>query len=59
MTNLELVLEMMLRGFSFKMVDLYKSESKEFLIVDNSLLVPFTKYPTLEKRQQKNYSFKK
>lgn len=54
MTNLELVLEMMLRGFSFKMVDLYKSESKEFLIVDNSLLVPFTKIPNLgEKAAEK------
>lgn len=54
MTNLELVLEMMLRGFSFKMVDLYKSDAKEFLIVDNSLLVPFTKIPNLgEKAAEK------
>ncbi|MFY9126842.1 MAG: PolC-type DNA polymerase III, partial [Defluviitoga tunisiensis] len=54
MTNLELVLEMMLRGFTFKMVDLYKSDAKEFLIVDNSLLVPFTKIPNLgEKAAEK------
>lgn len=54
MINLELALEMMLRGFNFKMVDLYKSDAKEFLIVDNYLLVPFTKIPNLgEKAAEK------
>ena len=47
MTVLELALEMMMRGFKFKMVDLYKSDSKRFIIEENSLLVPFIKIPNL------------
>lgn len=39
---LEMVNEMLARGFSFLPPDLYKSESAEFLIEDNNLRVPFS-----------------
>lgn len=38
---LELVYEMMKRGFSFENVDLYRSKAVEFVISDNSLILPF------------------
>lgn len=39
-TILEMAYEMYLRGFSFKHVDLYKSDATKFQILDNSLLPP-------------------
>lgn len=39
---LEMVNEMLARGFSFLSPDLYKSEAEEFLIEDNGLRVPFS-----------------
>lgn len=38
---LDIVLEMMARGFSFKLVDLYKSDSSKFLVEDDHLIFPF------------------
>ena len=42
-TVLEIALEMVKRGFSFKPIDLYKSEVKDFVISDDkkSLILPF------------------
>jgi DNA polymerase-3 subunit alpha (Gram-positive type) len=40
-TALELVLEMHMRGISFLPADLYKSDSKRFLMEDGKLRVPF------------------
>ena len=42
---LELVHEMLLRGFSFLPVDLYKSDPALFLIEENSLRCPFISLP--------------
>lgn len=39
---LELVLEMLARGYRFLPPDLYKSDASEFLIEDGALRVPFT-----------------
>ena len=42
-TAMEMVVEMMARGFRFRMADLYKSDVRKFLPVDeHTLLVPFT-----------------
>ncbi|UJL47964.1 PolC-type DNA polymerase III [Virgibacillus sp. NKC19-16] len=41
LTVLEVSLEMCERGFSFKKVDLYKSNAKEFIVDDNTLIPPF------------------
>lgn len=54
MVVLELALEMMLRGYNFTMVDLYKSDSKKFLIEGNSLIVPFIKVPNLGEKAAEN-----
>jgi DNA polymerase-3 subunit alpha (Gram-positive type) len=54
MVVLELALEMMLRGYNFKMVDLNKSDSKKFLIDGNSLVVPFIKVPNLGEKAAEN-----
>ena len=42
LVTLELVHEMGLRGFSFLPVDLYKSDTNQFIIEGNSLRCPFT-----------------
>lgn len=39
---LEMALEMTARGFSFKPIDLYRSEAKQFLIDGDSLIPPFS-----------------
>lgn len=41
LTVLEVAYEMYCRGFSFKKVDLYESNSDKFLIKDNCILPPF------------------
>ncbi len=42
-TAMEMVVEMMARGFRFKMADLYKSDVRRFIPVgEDTLLVPFT-----------------
>jgi DNA polymerase-3 subunit alpha (Gram-positive type) len=43
LTTLEVALEMVKRGFSFKPIDLYKSEAREFIISKDkkSLVLPF------------------
>ncbi|ADH99290.1 PolC-type DNA polymerase III [Salisediminibacterium selenitireducens] len=41
LTVLELALEMTMRGFSFKKVDLYRSKASEFQVEENALLPPF------------------
>ncbi|PPA72028.1 PolC-type DNA polymerase III [Jeotgalibacillus proteolyticus] len=47
LTVLELCLEMVERGFSFKQVDLYKSDAKNFIIEGNTLIPPFNAIPGL------------
>ena len=42
LTILEISLEMLLRGFSFCKVDLYKSNANRFLIIDDKLLPPLS-----------------
>ena len=42
MTALEMVQEMMARGFEFLPCDLYKSDVKDFLMEDGKLRIPFT-----------------
>ncbi|MGM0640360.1 MAG: PolC-type DNA polymerase III [Thermotogota bacterium] len=46
-TVLEVAYEMLLRGFNFINVDLYKSDSKKFIIQGKGLLIPFIKIPNL------------
>ena len=41
LTVLELALEMVERGYSFKPVELYRSSAKEFIVDGQSLLPPF------------------
>lgn len=47
LTVLELALEMTERGFSFQKINLYKSDSSEFIIEGNSLIPPFNSLPGL------------
>lgn len=47
LTVLEIALEMCERGFSFKNIDLYRSQAKEFIIDGNSLIPPFNAIPGL------------
>ncbi|WP_141433451.1 PolC-type DNA polymerase III [Bacillus sp. 03113] len=47
LTVLELALEMVERGYSFKKVDLYRSSANEFIIDDHSLIPPFNSIPGL------------
>ncbi|WP_046179206.1 PolC-type DNA polymerase III [Domibacillus tundrae] len=54
MTVLELALEMVERGFTFKKVDLYRSSADEFVIDGNSLIPPFNALPGLGTNAAKN-----
>lgn len=47
LTVLEVALEMCERGFSFKNIDLYRSQATEFVIDGNSLIPPFNAIPGL------------
>ncbi|MCC5889905.1 MAG: PolC-type DNA polymerase III, partial [Alkalibacterium sp.] len=47
LTVLELANEMVERGYSFKMVDLYKSHASDFTIEENALIAPFRAVPSL------------
>ncbi|AQP53214.1 PolC-type DNA polymerase III [Vagococcus penaei] len=47
LTVLELANEMLERGFTFKMIDLYKSDAENFVIEGNSLIAPFRSVPSL------------
>ena len=47
LTVLELANEMVERGFEFKMVDIEKSDAKDFIIEGNSLIAPFRAVPSL------------
>jgi DNA polymerase III subunit alpha, Gram-positive type len=47
LTVLEIALEMCERGFSFKNIDLYRSQATEFVIDGNSLIPPFNAIPGL------------
>lgn len=47
LTVLELANEMVERGYSFKMVDLYKSHASDFTIEENTLIAPFRAVPSL------------
>jgi DNA polymerase-3 subunit alpha (Gram-positive type) len=49
LTVLEIALEMCERGFSFKNIDLYRSQATEFVIDGNSLIPPFNAIPGLGK----------
>ncbi len=49
LTVLEITLEMMLRGFTFHKVDLYKSHHSNFLMEGNGLIPPFSSIPGLGK----------
>lgn len=42
LTILEIILEMILRGFKFHKIDLYKSHHSNFLMKDNGLIPPFS-----------------
>lgn len=44
---LEVVLEMLVRGFEFAPMDLYKSHAKNFIIVDGKMLSPLNRLPGL------------
>lgn len=47
LTVLELANEMLERGYDFKMVDIDKSDSTDFIIEGNSLIAPFRAVPSL------------
>ncbi|MCA9765648.1 MAG: PolC-type DNA polymerase III [Carnobacterium sp.] len=47
LTVLELANEMVERGMTFKMIDLDKSDAKDFVIEGNSLIAPFRAVPSL------------
>jgi DNA polymerase-3 subunit alpha (Gram-positive type) len=47
LTVLELAMEMTERGYSFQKINLYKSDSSEFIIEGNSLIPPFNSIPGL------------
>lgn len=46
-TILELAMEMYVRGFSFKPVDIYKSDARKFIVEDKSLILPFSALPNV------------
>lgn len=45
--TLLLALEMTARGYTFKQVDIFKSEARDFVIEDNSLRIPFSAVDSL------------
>ena len=47
LTVMELANEMVERGMTFKMIDLDKSDAKDFIIEGNSLIAPFRAVPSL------------
>lgn len=47
LTELELCNEMLERGYTFKMIDIEKSDEKNFIIDGNSLIAPFRAVPSL------------
>lgn len=47
LTVLELVNEMLERGYEFGMIDLYKSDAENFVIEGNKLIAPFRAVPSL------------
>ena len=47
LTVLELCNEMLERGYTFQMIDLYKSDAENFVIEGNSLIAPFRAVPGL------------
>ncbi|MDT2254533.1 hypothetical protein P7H25_01085 [Paenibacillus larvae] len=51
---LEMALEMTARGFSFKPVDLYRSEANKFIIDGDSLIPPFSAVPGIGENAAKN-----
>lgn len=51
---LEMALEMTARGFSFKPVDLYRSEATKFIIDGDSLIPPFSAVPGIGENAAKN-----
>ncbi|WP_201318466.1 PolC-type DNA polymerase III [Paenibacillus sp. EPM92] len=51
---LEMALEMTARGFSFKPVDLYKSDATKFLIEGDSLIPPFSAIAGIGENAAKN-----
>jgi DNA polymerase-3 subunit alpha (Gram-positive type) len=51
---LEMGLEMTARGFTFKMIDLYRSEAKRFVIDGNSLIPPFSAIPGIGENAAQN-----
>ena len=53
LTVLELCNEMLERGYDFKMIDLYKSDSENFVIEGNSLIAPFRAVPSLGQNMAK------
>ncbi len=54
LTILELVYEMLLRGFHFQHVDLYRSDSSKFLIDGDTLIPPFNAIPGVGKNAAQN-----
>ncbi|TVY10620.1 PolC-type DNA polymerase III [Paenibacillus cremeus] len=51
---LEMALEMTARGFSFKSIDLYKSDATKFLIEGDSLIPPFSAMAGIGENAAKN-----
>ncbi len=47
LTVLEIANEMLERGFTFSMIDLYNSEAENFVIDGNTLIAPFRAVPSL------------
>ncbi len=51
---LEMALEMTARGFTFKSIDLYKSDATKFLIDGDSLIPPFSAVGGIGENAAKN-----